>query len=191
MLVLAATMLLYGGWTLVGGMLLLRDPAAMARHKIPNVPRAPAAQEAVRAFEPALDAIVARHQVGLRVDAVASIVFGLLTLYAVAAVLSRDRHGRLLALLTAVCGIVYQLAELPLNSSIVKETSAAAGPRFAEILGLGSEAFGARSPAEQIAMLEWAIALAAAVEVGWCLLLLIYFGGRRGRELYGLPLRRS
>ena len=38
----------------------------------------------------------------LRADAIASIAFGLFTLYAVAAVLSRDRNGRRLALLTAL-----------------------------------------------------------------------------------------
>jgi hypothetical protein len=33
--------------------------------------------------------------------------------------------------------------------------------------------------------------LLAAFGVGWCVLLLIYFGGRRGRELYGIPITRA
>lgn len=188
MVVLAATMLLSGGLTLVGGLLMIRDPRAVARHTVGNVARAPAAEEAVRKLEPILDEIVDRHRTALRVDAIVSIAFGLFTLYAVAAVLSRDRNGRRLALLTAVLGIAYQLGELPLSVRIAKETVAAAGPLLAEIISAGGEAAG-RTQAELIATLEAAAArspLLAAVGVGWCLLLLVYFGGRHGRELYGL-----
>jgi hypothetical protein len=28
--------------------------------------------------------------------------------------------------------------------------------------------------------------LAAVIGIGWCGMILVYFGGRRGRELYGL-----
>ena len=125
----------------------------------------------------------------MRIDAVASIAFGLFTLYAVAAVLSRDRNGRRLALLTALFGIAYQLGELPLSVAMAKETVAAAGPLLAEIMAAGGEGTG-RTQAELKAMLDATAvkaALAAAVGIGWCLLLLVYFGGRRGRELYGLP----
>ena len=31
--------------------------------------------------------------------------------------------------------------------------------------------------------------ISAAVGIGWWLLVFFYFGGRRGRELYGLPPR--
>ena len=193
MVVLAGTMLLYGGLTLVGGLLMVRDPKAVTRHTIRNVARTPAVDEKVRQLEPILDAVTDRHRVGMRVDAVASIAFGGFALYAVAAVLSRDRNGRRLALLTAVLGIVYQVGELPLSIQISREVVAAAGPLLAEIIGAGGEAAG-RSQAELVATLDAAAARAplfAAVGVGWCLLLLVYFGGRRGRELYGLPRRSS
>jgi hypothetical protein len=188
MVVLAATMLLYGGLTLVGGLLMVRDPKAVTRHTIRNVARAPVVDEAVSKLEPILDRIVDSHKVALRIDAVASIVFGLFTLYAVAAVLSRDRNGRRLAVLTAVFGIAYQLAELPLSVRMAKETVAAAGPLLADIMAAGGEGAG-RTQAELVAMLDAAAArspLLAAIGIGWCLLLLLYFGGRHGRELYGL-----
>jgi len=188
MILLAATMLLFGGMTLVGGLLVIRDPATVAHHTIRSAPRPPAVEEAARKVEIVLDAIVARHRVALRLDAIVSIAFGLFTLYAVAAVLSRDRNGRLLALLTAVFGIVYQLGELPLSMRITRETVAAAGPLLAQLMAAGGEGAG-RSQAELIASLEAAAArspLFAMVGVGWCLLLLVYFGGRRGRELYGV-----
>ena len=189
MVVLAATMLLYGGMTLVGGLLVVRDPRAVARQTIPNQARAPAADEAVRKLQPTLDAIVDHHRVGVRVDAIASIGYGLFTLYAVAAVLSRDRRGRRLALLTAAFGIAYQLGELPLKVRIARDTVAAAGPLLREIMATGGAGGGdsqAELTARALATLDALTALVAAVGVGWCLLLLRYFGGRRGRELYGL-----
>jgi len=188
MVVLAATMLLSGGLTLVSGLLLVRDPRAAVRHTIHNVPRTPAVEEAVRKLEPILDGIVERHRTGLRIDAIAMVGFGLFTLYAVAAVLSRDRNRLRLAVLTAVFGIVYQLAELPLSVSIAKETVALAGPLLADIIIAAGDAAG-RSQAELVAALNTTAArspLFAVIGLGWCLLLLIYFGGRRGRELYGL-----
>ena len=66
MVVLAATMLLYGGLTLVGGLLMVRDPKAVTRHTIRNVARTPAVDEKVRKLEPILDAVADRHRVGMR-----------------------------------------------------------------------------------------------------------------------------
>src|SRR3954469_18371083 len=56
MVVLAATMLLFGGGELVGGMVALLCPGA--RSAIGKVARAPAAEEAARKLEPILAAIV-------------------------------------------------------------------------------------------------------------------------------------
>ena len=178
MVVLAATMLLSGGLNLVGGLLMVRDPLSVELRYLHSLASGPAAEEALKKAEPILRKIHERHRVGLRVDAIASIAFGLFTLYAVAAVLSRDRNGRRLALLTAVLGIVYQLGELPLSIQIPRERAAEAGPLLAEINGAGGEAAG-----------RWQAEF--AVGVGWCALLLVYFGGPRGRELYGLPRRPS
>jgi hypothetical protein len=182
MIVLAATMLLFGGSELVGGLLALRDPGA--RNAIRNVPRAPGAEDAARKLEPILAAVVDRNRTALRADAIASIAFGVFMLYAVAAVLSRDRNGRRLALLTATFGIAFQLAELPLKMHIAKQTVAAGGALLLESF---SVAGAGRNEAELIAALNMIAALLALVGVGWCVMLLVYFGGRRGRELYGVP----
>ena len=157
---------------------MVRDPLSVELRYLHSLASGPAAEEALKKAEPILRKIHERHRVGLRVDAIASIAFGLFTLYAVAAVLSRDRNGRRLALLTAVLGIVYQLGELPLSIQIPRERAAEAGPLLAEINGAGGEAAG-----------RWQAEF--AVGVGWCALLLVYFGGPRGRELYGLPRRPS
>ena len=74
-----------------------------SRNAIRNVARPPAAEEAARKLEPILDGDRRPPPGGVaRRTPIASIAFGLFTLYAVAAVLSRDRNGRRLALLTAM-----------------------------------------------------------------------------------------
>jgi hypothetical protein len=183
MIILAATMLLFGGGELVGGLLALRDPGA--RNAMRNVPRAPEAEEAARKLEPILAAIVDRNRTALRADAAASVAFGVFMLYAVAAVLSRDRNGRRLALLTATFGIALQLAELPLKMHIARQTVAAGGALLLQSFSVAGAGAG-RTEAELIAALYMIAALLALVGVGWCVLVLVYFGGRRGRELYGL-----
>jgi len=184
MIVLAATMLLFGGGELVGGLMALRDPGA--RNAIRNVPRPPAAEEAARKLEPILAGIVDRNRAALRADAIASIAFGLFTLYTVAAVLARDRHGRRLALLTALSGMAFQLAELPLKMHIAKQTVAAGGALLLESFSAAGAGVG-RTEGEVIAALNMIAAALALIGVGWCVVVLVYFGGRRGRELYGLP----
>ena len=164
----------------------LRDPGR-SRNAIRNVARTPAAEEAARKLEPILDGIVDRNRAALRADAIASIAFGLFTLYAVAAVLSRDRNGRRLALLTATSGIAFQLAELPLKMHIAKQTVAAGGAADPRVIRAARRGRGGAAEAEVDAGARtrsrrcWPL-----VGVGWCVLLLVYFGGRRGRELYGL-----
>ena len=182
MVVLAASMLLFGGGELVGGLLALRDPGA--RNAIRNVARAPAAEEAARKLEPILAGIVERNRSALRADAIASVAYGLFMLYAVAAVLSRDRNGRRLALTNAIAGIAFLLAELPLKMRIAKQTVAAGGSLLLESF---SAAGAGRTEAELIAAFNMITASLALIGIGWCALLLVFFGGRRGRELYGLP----
>jgi hypothetical protein len=183
MIVLAATMLLFGGGELVGGLMALRDPGA--RNAIRNVPRPPAAEEAARKLEPILDDIVARNRQLLRADTIVSTAFGLFTLYAVAAVLSRDRNGRRLAVLTGVFGIAFQVAELPLKMHIARETVAAGGPLLSDVLNAAGEGV-RRTESELVGALNMVAALLALLGIGWCVLVLVYFGGRRGQQLYGL-----
>jgi hypothetical protein len=186
MVVLAATMLLFGGQTLVEGLLTVRDPKAIVRQVSRSQARTPLEEEALRKLEPIQNAVVDRHRLALRVDAIASIVLGLFVLYAAAAVLSRDRNGRRLAQLTACLGIAFHLGSLLLWWRMAKQTIAAAGPLLNEISAqLGGRASG-RDSNQLAEMVAARPPLFAVVGVGWCLLLLIYFGGRSGRELYGL-----
>src|SRR3954466_6205748 len=132
MVVLAATMLLFGGQTLIEGLLTVRDPKAIVRLATSSQTRTPLEDEAQRKLEPIRDAIVDRHRAALRVDAVASIMLGLFVLYAAAAVLSRDPTGRRLALLTACLGIGFHLGSVFMWVRMAKETVEAAGPLLSE-----------------------------------------------------------
>lgn len=187
LIVLALAMLLFGSLTLVEGLLTIRDPKALARMTLRNVAMTPTQEEVVRRIATIDDAIIDRHRTALRLNAGFSIAFGLWTLYATAAVLSRDRNGRILALATAVLGTAHRLAVLPLVIGVAREAAEATGPLLTE-LARGAGTAGA-SLAEVAEGIIRRLIISAAVGIAWWLLVFFYFGGRRGRELYGLPPR--
>ena len=172
MVVLAATMLLFGGQTLIEGLLTVRDPKAIVRLATLSQTRTPLEDEAQRKLEPIRDAIVDRHRAALR--------------YAAAAVFSRDPNGRRLALIMACGGIAFHVSSVLLWVRMAKETVDAAGPLLSEIAANAASA-GGRGSSQLGTAVVARPPLLAAVGVGWCVLLLVYFGGRYGRELYGLP----
>lgn len=187
LIVLALAMLLFGSLTLVEGLLTIRDPNALARLTLRDVAMTASQEEVVRRIATIDDAIIARHRTALRLNAGFSIAFGLWTLYATAAVLSRDRHGRMLALATAVLGSAHRLAVLPLVIIVAHEAAEETGPLLAELARAAGTA--GASLAELARQVIRRQIVSAAVGIGWWLLVFFYFGGRRGRELYGLPPR--
>jgi hypothetical protein len=188
LIVLALAMLLFGGLTLIEGLLTIRDPKALSRLTPRDVALTSSQEEIVRKIAAINAGVIDRHQGALRLKAAFGIVFGLWTLYATAAVLSRDRHGRVLALTTAVLGTAHRLAVVPLVVGMAREAAEITGPLLAE-LAAGADSPGA-SLAEVVHRMEIRRqVVAAAVGIGWWLLVFLYFGGRRGRELYGLPPR--
>src|SRR5688572_981298 len=138
LIVLALAMLLFGSLTLVEGLLTIRDPNALARLTLRDVAMTAKQEEVVRKIDTIVDAIITRHRTALRLNAGFSIAFGLWTLYATAAVLSRDRHGRMLALATAVLGTAYRLAVLPLVIGVAREAADATGPLLEGNSGSGT-----------------------------------------------------
>jgi hypothetical protein len=190
MTVMASAMLLYGGLTLVGALFTLRDPKAVAVMAIEDLARSSAQPEIAQRLDAVNEAILAQHRRAIRAGALISIGVGLLTLYAVAAILSRDRNGRLLALCTGWVGIAYQLGSLPFGVTMARQAAREGAPLLARVLvESGKQAPG--TTAEQLAgKLHTAIVappvVAALLGAGWCLMMLVYFGGSRGRAVYGL-----
>jgi len=191
MVVLGVTMLMFGGQTLVEGLLQVRDPKALVRQVTQSQARTPHEEEALAKLEPIRDAIIDRHRLALKVDAVASIVLGLFVLYASSAVLSRDRNGRAMAMATAYLCIAYHLNAVVLWVRLAKDTIQAAGPLLTEITAQAGNQAAGRNAAPLVATAVARQPIVALIGIGWCLLVLLYFGGRNGRELYGLPPKRQ
>lgn len=189
---LAVAMLLYGGATLVGGLLMWRDPKAIAALVVRQAQggRAALAPEVTQQLVAIDHAILDRHWFGVRANAAASILYGLYTLYAVAAVLSRDRHGRALAIGMAGVGILYQLGGLPLAIGMAQEQASAATPVLTSAAGDGV-ASSADLAGEIRSRFVHPPIVYAVIGVGWCLLILVCFAGRRGRTLYGVEPQRT
>jgi hypothetical protein len=185
-------MMLYGGFTLVGALLALRDPKALAAlaaggRGSPTVP-----DEVTRKLETIEESVLVRHGGKVKANIYLSLAMGLFTLYAVAAILSRDRHGRQLALWSAGVGGAYQLAGVALTLHMALEAVAASTPVLAPYLTRGAEDVSGPRLEELASQIRWAFVarpiLAAAIGLGWCALIVVYFGGRRGRALYGVDL---
>jgi len=210
MVVLSSMTLVYGGLMLVSGLTVLRDPMVAVRMPVGQTMPADALK---RQLAEVGAPVIVRHQGAIRARAGASLVLGLLMLYAAAATLSRDRHGRTATLTAAWLGIIYQIGTLPLVIPIAREYAAEVAPLVAPMIAedaakaAGAEAAkaagadaGARpesapvpAPPDpesvarglQSVFVGLAVAMALA-GVFVSLLLIRYFGGRRGQALYGL-----
>jgi hypothetical protein len=190
MTVMAVMMLLYSGRMLVVGLFTLRDPKALAVMAIEELTPTSSEPEVTQRLEGLNDEILAQHRQAVRAGALISIGVALFTLYAVAAILSRDRHGRTLALCTGWLGIAYQLGSLPFGVAMARQAAVDGAPLLARVLIDSGRQPPGTNPAELAVKLHAAIVappvLAALLGTGWCWLLLVYFGGRRGRAVYSL-----
>ncbi len=210
LLVLSSVALMYGGMLLIGGLGDLRNPTAAAKLPIAR-PMAPEEEALTRELIAVNAAIVARHASAIRGRAAASTVLALLMLYSAAAALSRDRNGRRATLVAAWLGIAYQLGGLPVVIPIAEDYAATSAPVLARMVAsdlpaLASDAGAATPPntgsapaasseapprPEAVAGFMHSAFLAvpivtAILGILGSLLMITYFGGRRGRALYGL-----
>jgi hypothetical protein len=204
LVVLSSMTLVYGGLMLVSGLTVLRDPMVAVRMPVGQSTTAdPVKRQLAEAGAP----VIVRHQGAIRTRAGASLVLGLLMLYAAAATLSRDRHGRTATLTAAWLGILYQVGTLPLVIPIAREYAAEVAPLVAPMVAAeAAKSTGADAGAQpetatapvaaptdpesvarglQSVFVGLAVAMALA-GVFASLLLIAYFGGRRGQALYGL-----
>lgn len=191
--VLTSSMLVYGGVTLVSALLMLREPRAMAVMAIENMARpdsTAATTDTIQKLETLSNVIVERHKAEVRAGALISLAVALLTLYTVAALLSRDPHGRKLAMVTAVVGIAYQLGGLPLGVVMARQAATEGAAILSQVvIDSGREPPGF-TPAQLPHLMVVPAILAGLLGALACLVLLYYFGGRRGRALYGLDSPR-
>lgn len=190
LVMLSSMTLVYGGLLLVSGLTVLRDPQAAAR--MPDVhPHTPAQEQVAKRLGAVKAEIVARHTRAARVQAVVSLAVALVMLYAAASTLSRDRNGRRVTMLAAWLGIAYQIATIPLVLPTALDYARLGGPLLAELMEAAQPEAARNTTPEAVTALVKAILVAIPVVtalfgIAASALLLAYFGGPRGRVLYGI-----
>jgi hypothetical protein len=92
-------------------------------------------------------------------------------------------------MVTAIVGIVYQLGGLPLAVAMARQAASEGSALLSQaVIDSGREPAGFTAAQLPHLMVVPAI-LAGVLGALSCLVLLYYFGGRRGRALYGLETR--
>jgi len=183
--VLCSMMLLYAGFSLVFGLMKLRRPTLVLEGGITQVADSQAAMEARQRLSAARLAAVQPRQTAVRVEAGVEIAVSLLALYAAAAVLSRDRHGRTLTLAVAGLGIAYQLGTSLLYLPMLRTFAEHGGdPRLGMVGDVGE--IEPRTSDEIASALGAGLVLTNGLAVLGAVVLIGFFGGHRGRALYGL-----
>lgn len=191
---LAVAMLVFGGHLLLGGLSVLKALNDSRQASAVTAPVAPpaasvAARDAVsrdlQAFSRSLER---SHPWAVRANAASKIAFGLVMLFAVAAVLSGDRRGRRATLMAAWIGIAYHLTNALFLLMVVRKGILEAAPL---LVSLTAARVGGEASVEDVVLLAdkallLATALTATVGLSFSALLLAFFGGRRGRVFYGL-----
>lgn len=142
---------------------------------------------AAKTVELASQAVRDHHAGLLRLHAGFQVVVALFLLYVAAAVFSLDPNGRWLALLAAWVGVVYHVVNVVFGLTVLRPEIMRVAPDVVAQVATG----GAASPAGEV-LLPALRALSVALPVMTGLfglafsgLILVFFGGRRGRAFYG------
>ncbi|MBC8133522.1 MAG: hypothetical protein H7X95_11125 [Deltaproteobacteria bacterium] len=189
-LIMASVMLLAGGYSLVAGLLKLRDPSIVLTVGNSDAAGSDTDVQLNRQLAAARAAAVAPHRGTVRLEAVFEIVLALFTLYATAAVMLRDPNGRALALGVGALGIVYQLGTLPVYVSLMRDYAELGAAPLAQMVMRSAAGSSTPDAAEVTSRLRSAIVggpvVVTLISVVGSLVLLAFFGGRRGKALYGI-----
>ncbi len=184
--VLAMAMMVFGGHLLMGGLTTMRTLSAASR--VPEVITGVEGSLAgdLRAVSLVLDQ---SNPVAVRANVASKLVMALLLLFAVATVWASDPRGRWAVLFTAWAGIAYHLADAVFLYVVVRKGFIAAAPMLVSL----ANQRGVAAPPTVDELVELANNLTAVLSVmtlvvgiAFSWVLLVYFGGRRGRLLYGL-----
>lgn len=188
--VLAMAMMAFGGHLLTGGLSILRGLGASEVTMPAAVPSGDAAAEASAVASRDLAAVARsagrEHPWAVRGIAAAKVSLGLLLLFAVAAVLTWDPRGRMAVLIAAWAGIAYHIGDALFLFLVVRKGVVAAAPQLASLAAANGETL---SPEAMASLADTAMLIVTlvttAVGMAFSVVLLTYFGGRRGRALYG------
>jgi hypothetical protein len=188
--VMSSAMLVYAGMSLVDALSLLRTPQAVTAAAIEDVARGTGQIEAARRLATISEGIVTAHPLAVRADAAFNGLVALLTLFAVAAIFSRDRRARQATIAAGWAGILYQLAALPFAVAMARRAAEAGAPVLLQVLIQNGKQVSGVPDGDVGMALRAAVTmmpvLRASMGIAWSLALLIFFGGRRGRAAFGV-----
>jgi hypothetical protein len=181
--VLALAMLVFGGWLLISGVRQIRDPGGQR----PIDPRA-SIQEAqdVQAVNASLARAYREHPVEVQVNAFSKLVMGLLLLFAVAAVFAGDARARKATMVAAWVGIAYQVGEVLFMLRIFRQGVVEGAPALVSLAARQSAAGKVPTVGAVISAFDVFIVGLGALGILFSVVLLTFFGGRRGRTFFGV-----
>jgi hypothetical protein len=176
--VLALGMLVFGGHLLTIGVDVLTAhprPTATATDATPDL-------QGIAAL---VSATADAHPIAVRVNALSKVLLGLLLLFAVAAVFASDPRARAATLLAAWVGIGYHLGDGLFHVLVVRPGVVDAAPLLASLVASQRPGSTPLSGQDMVSLHDAVIAATGLVGVAFCVLLLAFFGGRRGRGFFG------
>jgi hypothetical protein len=177
--VLALAMLMSGGNLLVQGIGQLRGDAEVGGTTVLS-------QSVLRDMRAATQAMAAAHPVAVRVNAVSKVAMGLVMLFAVAAVFASDPRARRASIVAAWLGIGFYVGDILFSFLVVRKGIVAMAPLLATLMASNSPGTAVPSPEDVVTLMDMFMGVMGALEIGFSVVLLAYFGGRKGRLFYGL-----
>jgi hypothetical protein len=184
--VLALAMLVFGGRLLMAGMAQMTgsgverpNEEVVSAHNISEV----------RAVSDQLEREYREHTVAVRLNATSKVAMGVLMLFAVAAVFASDARARKATMLAAWLGIAFQFGDVGFKLLIMRKGMVAAAPVLVSLLARQSGAARAPSASAVISALDVFIVSLGVLGVLFSVVLLTFFGGKRGRSFFGVGPR--
>lgn len=128
------------------------------------------------------------HGPAVKTHAAAQVAVALLILYVVASVFTLDPRGRKLALLAGWVGVSYHLANAMFGILVLRPEILRVAPQVMARLSAALPGGKVDEPMlTTFRALSVAMPLVAAgFGIMFCAVILVFFGGQRGRRLYGL-----
>jgi hypothetical protein len=185
LVMLSLLTMMYGGMLVVQSLNGLRHPQAAKSLPWPRA-LTPAEEEVARQFAEVGERVVSNHPHAVRANALVALPVGLVMLFAAASALARDRRGRAIALAAGWLGIAHQLLSAALTYPVLRDLVRDTLPIYERFVALGGGGTAATPPALLSRTLFAAFVLSSAIVITGALIVIRYFGGRRGRILYGL-----
>jgi len=179
--VLALGMLVLGGILLMTGLNQLADP----EHKRAIDPEA-TVQESQdrRTMNDAMARAFRDHPAEVRANAVSKLAMGLVLLFAVAAVFGSDPRARRATILAGWIGVAYQLSDLLFYFVVYRKGVIAGAPA---LMNLAARQNTGKLPTAAAVVTAFDVTMVGMALLGvlFSVVLLTFFGGRRGRTFFG------